>query len=252
VSLPPDAVSPGDATSTPPGPPPGALVLNATERRILGVLIEKGLTTPEYYPLTVSALVAGCNQKNNRDPLTQFDESLVEDALKLLEQRGLVLSVLPESGRVTRWRQELTRKLALSVTELAVLGELFLRGAQSEGDLRGRANRMRPIETLEALRALLDGLRRRSPPMVLRLSPDGAARGARFTHGFAAAEQLAKWRADEGAAGNESVRASSESTATSRLPPTSAPSEPSNTTLAALEARVAALEERVRRLESPR
>lgn len=211
------------------------MVLNATERRILGVLIEKGLTTPEYYPLTVAALVAGCNQKNNRDPLTHFDELLVEDTLRLLEQKGLVLSVLPESGRVTRWRQELPRKLQLSVPELAVLGELFLRGAQSEGDLRGRASRMRPIDSLEALRTLLDGLRQRSPPLVLRLSPEGATRGARFTHGFAAAEQLAKWQAEDAAA------ATSEPTSSARPPAAAAAPD--------LEARLAALEERVRRLE---
>ena len=217
-------------------------MLNATERRILGVLIEKGLTTPEYYPLTVSALVAGCNQKNNRDPLTHFDEAQVEETLQLLEQKGLALSLLPDSGRVTRWRQELPRKLQLSVLELAVLGELFLRGAQSEGDLRGRASRMRPIESLEALRALLDGLRQRSPPMVLRLSPEGAARGARFTHGFAAAEQLARWQAEDAAAAASEPASSARSPAAPTT--TAAPAA-----VTALEARVAALEERVRRLE---
>ncbi len=172
--------------------PPGAPALNATERRIVGVLIEKGLTTPEYYPMTVNALIAGCNQKNNRDPLSALDAETVEIGLKSLEQNGLVLSVIGDSGRVARWRQELARKLELSVTDLAVVGELLLRGAQSEGDLRGRASRMRPIETLEALREILKRLGARSPPLVLRLSPEESARGVRWTHGLYPAEQLAK------------------------------------------------------------
>jgi uncharacterized protein len=218
--------------------PAGAVVLNATERRVLGVLIEKGLTTPEYYPMTVTALVAGCNQKNNRDPVVHYDEVVVEDALKTLEAKGLALSVLPESGRVIRWRQELPRKLDVAFTELAVLGELFLRGAQSEGDLRGRASRMRPIESLEALRALLEQLRRRVPPMVVRLSPDGAARGARWNHGFAAAEQLAKW------AEQEATLATAPST-----PPPATSSPTAAPTVADLIARIADLEARVRRLE---
>lgn len=251
-------MEPSAATSS--GALPGALPLHATERRLLGVLIEKGLTTPEYYPMTVSALVAGCNQKNNRDPLTHFDEAQVEDGLKTLEEKGLVLSVLPESGRVVRWRQELVRKLELTVSELAVLGELFLRGAQSEGDLRGRASRMRPIETLEALRELLEKLRRRSPAMVLRLSPEGAARGVRWTHGFAAAEQLAKWQAEEasGAAlGSTSGGGSIEGGGGSGVPGRSAPASSGSAsagdpTVAALAERLAALEERVRRLETQR
>ncbi|MSR47349.1 MAG: DUF480 domain-containing protein [Planctomycetes bacterium] len=172
--------------------PLGAPALNATERRIVGVLIEKGLSTPEYYPMTVNALVAGCNQKNNRDPLTVLDVDAVETSLKSLEQKGLVLSVIADSGRVVRWRQELVRKLELSVTDLAVLGELLLRGEQSEGDLRGRASRMRPIETLEALREMLKRLAARRPPLVIRLSPEGSARGVQWTHGMFPADQLAK------------------------------------------------------------
>lgn len=219
---------------------PGALPLNATERRLLGVLIEKGLTTPEYYPMTVSALVAGCNQKNNRDPLAQFDEEQVESGLKSLEAKGLVLSLLPESGRVVRWRQELVRKLELTVSELAVVGELFLRGAQSEGDLRGRASRMRAIETLEALRELLEKLRRRTPPMVVRLSPEGAARGVRWSHGFAAADQLAKWMAEEASGSGNAPAASGSAT------------RAGDPTVAALVERLAELEARVARLEAQR
>lgn len=247
-------MEPSAATSS--GALPGALPLNATERRLLGVLIEKGLTTPEYYPMTASALVAGCNQKNNRDPLSHFDEAQVESGLKALEEKGLVLSLLPDSGRVVRWRQELVRKLELTVSELAVLGELFLRGAQSEGDLRGRASRMRPIETLEALRELLEKLRRRAPAMVLRLSPEGAARGVRWTHGFAAAEQLAKWQAEEASGAAASGAGGSGVSASSGLASgggtSSSSASAGDPPVAALSERLAALEERVRRLEAQR
>ncbi|MBL8842292.1 MAG: DUF480 domain-containing protein [Planctomycetes bacterium] len=243
-------MEPSAATSS--GALPGALPLNATERRLLGVLIEKGLTTPEYYPMTVSALVAGCNQKNNRDPLTHFDEAQVESGLKALEEKGLVLSVLPESGRVVRWRQELVRKLELTVSELAVLGELFLRGAQSEGDLRGRASRMRPIETLEALRELLEKLRRRAPAMVVRLSPEAAARGVRWTHGFAAAEQLAKWQAEEASGAAMGSASGGATVASSSGAASSGSASAGDPTVAALVERLAALEERVQRLEAQR
>jgi hypothetical protein len=172
--------------------PHGAL--HATERRVLGVLIEKGLSTPEYYPMTLHHLVAGCNQKNNRDPVTQHDEELVTTTLRELEGKGLVASVIADTGRVNRWRQELVRKWELSVVELAVLGELLLRGAQSEGELRARASRMRPVETLEQL---LERLRTRVPPLVVRLTPPGTIRGVRWTHALYPTEQLQRIVAEE-------------------------------------------------------
>ena len=204
------------------------LALNATERRVLGVLIEKGLTTPEYYPMTVNALVAGCNQKNNRDPVTSLDEETVMEGLRSLEQKQLVLSFLGGSSRVTRWRQELARTHELTAVELAIVGELLLRGAPSEGDLRGRASRMRPIETLEALRELLQRLREpteKRPPFVVRLSPEGSARGARWTHALQPPEQL-----------REIVAAEASAAAAAQPTPD-------------LLARIAQLEERVARLE---
>jgi len=206
------------------------IVLNAAERRVLGVLIEKGLTTPEYYPLSVHALAAGCNQKSNRDPLVSYDEAQVERALRTLESKGHVRSVIGDTGRVARWRQELVRTLGLEVTELAVVGELLLRGAQSEGDLRGRASRMRPIETLETLRALLQKLREPAPgrpALVVRLSPEGAARGVRWTHALPPPDPLEELREPE-----------------TETEPAGAPSD-----LARLGERVAALERRVARLE---
>jgi uncharacterized protein len=205
---------------------PQVPVLDANERRVLGVLLEKGLSTPEYYPMTVNALIAGCNQKNNRVPVTQLDEAAVNGALASLAEKGLAASVIAESGRVDRWRQDLGRKFELSAVELAIVGELLLRGAQSEGDLRARASRMRPIETLEALRELLAQLRAKQ--FVVRLSPESSARGVRWTHRLGPHEEAVEEPPFAAAAAP-------------RTPPTESPAD--------LLARIAALEERVERLE---
>jgi uncharacterized protein YceH (UPF0502 family) len=215
------------------------LELGAMERRVLGVLIEKGLTTPEYYPMTLNAIVTGCNQKNNRDPLTTYDESQVEETLQTLQGKGLVASIWPASGRAVRWREELTKKHGLSGVELGVVGELLLRGAQTEGELRGRASRMRPIPDLEQLHTILEKLRQMDPPFVIRLSPEGAARGVRVTHALYLAVELERVLADESAGGGGEP-----ATATGGAAP-APPRERGED----LRSRLAALEERVARLE---
>ena len=115
--------------------------LTSSERRVLGVLVEKAKTVPESYPLTVAALVAGCNQKSNRDPVTDYDADLVEETLERLRRKGAVVR-LETGGRVLRWKHTLYDWLKVSKVELAVLAELLLRGSQTEGDLRARASRM--------------------------------------------------------------------------------------------------------------
>ncbi len=217
--------------------------LHAGERRVLGVLIEKGLTTPEYYPLTLNALIAGCNQKNNREPVTSLDEEAVVASLRSLETKGLAASVIAETGRVDRWRQDLGRKLELNAAQLAVVGELLLRGAQSEGDLRGRASRMRPIETLDALRELLAQLVAKR--MVVRLSPEGAARGVRWTHTLMPGEQLDAQVQEE----MRGAPAHAPAAAASR--PATAPASDLLARIEQLEARVAQLESRVPRSVPP-
>lgn len=160
-------------------------VLSMRERRILGVLVEKAKTTPESYPMSLNALVTGCNQKSNRDPLMTLDDIDVEEALEAMMPRGLVIKVT--GGRVDRWRHALYDAWAVNKVELAVLAELLLRGPQSLGDLRGRASRMEPIETLEALRDILKPLVERT--LVVWLTPENR-RGAMLTHGFHAPEEL--------------------------------------------------------------
>lgn len=127
-------------------------VLSKPQRRVLGVLIEKGITTPEYYPLTLKALTTGCNQKNNRSPLSEYSEDDIERAVNQLREIGLAAVVHTESGRSERYRHYARKRFPFNEAQLAIMTELWLRGRQSVGDLRTRASRMHDIPTLEQLR----------------------------------------------------------------------------------------------------
>src|SRR5580704_13666784 len=132
--------------------------LTKGQRRVLGTLLEKAFTTPEAYPLTVKALTAGCNQKSNRHPLTEYSEDDVLEVLDQLRELGLVAVVHTETGRTERFRHYMRKRFTLSEPQLAVLTELLLRGRQSVGDLRARASRMVSIESLDDLREALRGV----------------------------------------------------------------------------------------------
>jgi uncharacterized protein YceH (UPF0502 family) len=179
------------ATSAPPTPTWEPLA--PTERRILGVLVEKQKTskTADAYPLTLNALVTGCNQKSNRDPVLDLNEIEVEEGLTALQKKGLVTRIT--GGRVERFRHNLYDAWTKSGPELAVLAELLLRGPQTKGDLRGRAGRMDPIDTLDTLEAILKSLAARRLAVYLT-EPD--RRGALVTHGFHAPDELARLRSD--------------------------------------------------------
>jgi uncharacterized protein YceH (UPF0502 family) len=172
-------------------------VLNLTERRVLGVMAEKAKTTPDAYPMSLNALVTGCNQKSNRDPVLNLSDEEAEEALRSSQQKGLAIRVT-SSGRVERWKHNLYDALQVNKVELAVLAELLLRGPQTEGELRGRAARMEPIDDLEALREVLKPLADRR--LVVYLSPENR-RGTVLTHGFHAAQELEKLRSLHGAGG---------------------------------------------------
>ena len=172
-------------------------VLSPNERRVLGVLVEKGQTTPDAYPLSINALVTGCNQKTNRDPLMNLDDVDVEETLTALQKAGLVIKVT--GGRVERWRHALYDQWHLNKVEAAVVAELLLRGPQTEGELRTRASRMEPIDSLEALREVLKPLVERK--LVVYLSPP-ERRGAMLTHGLHAPQELERLRGQH-AAGSE-------------------------------------------------
>jgi uncharacterized protein YceH (UPF0502 family) len=132
--------------------------IDAVEARLLGVLIEKALTTPEQYPLSINAVVNGANQKSNRHPVLQLDEEEAFDGLERLMEKDLARRVWPGNSRVDKYIHNATAHLQLRVVEAAVLAELLLRGPQTSGELRARAQRMAPIPALEDLQGVLDAL----------------------------------------------------------------------------------------------
>jgi uncharacterized protein YceH (UPF0502 family) len=160
------------------------------ERRVLGTLMEKSKTSTDGYPMSMSALVAGCNQKSNRDPVLELDEGDVHDALTLLRNKALVTKVF--SGRTEKWRHLLYEQWHLDSRDTAILAELLLRGPQTEGEIRSRASRMVEIPDLDALKGYLRPLLERN--LVQYLTPEDR-RGAVLTHGFHAPEELARLRA---------------------------------------------------------
>jgi len=168
------------------------LELDATEARVLGVLIEKELTTPEQYPLTLNAATNGSNQKNNRDPVLELTEHEVDRSLRKMIVKGFVGSVHPLGSRVEKFRHNAATVLSVEKPQLAVLAELLLRGAQQPGELRARACRMAPIESLGALAETLGPLL--EAKLVVRLDPTPGSRAERYAQtlvGGAAPERAA-------------------------------------------------------------
>lgn len=165
--------------------------LSAIDRRVLGVLVEKAKTTPDGYPMSVNSLRSGCNQKNNRYPLMELELEDVEESLSRLRAAGAVAEV-QGGGRVARYRHYMYEWMGVEKLELAVMTELLLRGAQTEGELRGRAARMDPIPDLDALRPLLVSLKAKG--LVVSLTPEG--RGHVVTHALYEPRELEKLRAE--------------------------------------------------------
>lgn len=157
--------------------------LNDMEVRVLGCLIEKELTTPEYYPLTLNALTNACNQKSNRDPVLAMEEVEVVRALDSLKFKQLAL-LSAEGGRVPKYRHTLVEKLRLDPPELALLAELLLRGPQTVGELRTRGERMHPFPDLAAVEEVLGELMARTPPLVTRLPRQPGRKESRHAHLF--------------------------------------------------------------------
>jgi uncharacterized protein YceH (UPF0502 family) len=155
--------------------------LTPQEARALGVLIEKALTTPDQYPLSLNALTAGCNQKNNRHPVLTLTDDEVFDAAEGLRAKGLAVRIEAGAGsRVHRFRHNATDALHVRAGELAVLAELLIRGPQTQGELRGRASRMHPLETLDVVRDMLRALSERPEPLVRQLPPAPGSRAEQY------------------------------------------------------------------------
>jgi uncharacterized protein YceH (UPF0502 family) len=235
---------PTPAAATPPKWKP----LDPNQRRVLGVMVEKAKTTPAAYPMSVNAIVTGCNQKNNRDPLTTLDDIDVERALDQLRTLGAA-SEIDWMGRVSKWKHHAYEWMGVNRAELAVMAELLLRGAQAVGELRGRAARMEPIEDLAALKPIVTGLVERG--LMIELSPPG--RGQIVSHNLYLGPELAALKSGQGVPTQRSSASDDHDAAPS------APSAPSATTGAhgslaaeveALRKEVARLRERVSALES--
>jgi hypothetical protein len=212
------------------------LMLNVVEVRVLGALIEKGITTPEYYPLSLNALVNACNQKSSRDPVMELSEADVRTALFEMEQMGLV-RVLADA-RVSKFEHLAYGKLGLGRPEIAVLGLLLLRGPQTAAELRTRAERMYAFDDNAAVMAVLERMAQRRgaddipDPLVGQMARQAGARESRWMHLLSGSV--------EGAA------------AVANAPGATEAHSDANDRLATLEATVRLLEERVRALEEAR
>ncbi|MFT7668656.1 MAG: hypothetical protein ACI8X5_001353 [Planctomycetota bacterium] len=196
--------------------------LEPNEARILGVLVEKELTVPDQYPLSLNATTSGCNQKSNRNPVMSMSEIEVQMQLDKLVVAGLVGRVHPANSRVERFRHNFREHYKLDSTKAAIMAELMMRGPQSRGDLRTRVNRMTPVESLDILAANLNPLIESG--FVKRLPPLAGSRAERFTQCLAPDAHPAEEAA---------------SSATAQRPPVSAAGSGA---LEKLELRVATLE----------
>ena len=159
-----------------------AILLNAIEARVLGALVEKEITTPEYYPLSLNALVNACNQKNNREPVMNLDEDAVRQALHGLEDDRLAGPRRGGDSRVTKYEHHLQEVFNFTRGEVAVLCVLLLRGPQTPGELRGRTERMHRFEELEDVLGALQRLMQREPPLAKALPRQPGTKETRYAH----------------------------------------------------------------------
>ena len=157
-------------------------LLTEAEARVLGSLAEKQVTTPDYYPLTMNALVHACNQISNRDPVVQYDERTVNFAVDTLRAKNLVYIFYGAESRVPKYKHMMREVLGLSPPELAALCVLMLRGAQTVGEVRGRTGRMYEFADLREAEATLEGLAQRDEPLVVKLPRQSGRKEARYAH----------------------------------------------------------------------
>jgi len=202
------------------------IVLDEVEARVLACLMEKQVTTPEYYPMTLNGLTAACNQKSNRDPVVAFSEADVVRALDRLQDRRLIVRTESAGGRVPKYRHDLAEKLPLGAARMAVLCELMLRGPQTVGELKGRAGRMHPFGDLDAVEAALTALAGREPPLAVQLQRQPGRKEPRWAHLMCGAPRVVEEA------------------------PREARAEPARVKVRAEDERIQALEARMERLEA--
>ncbi|HKQ99345.1 MAG TPA: YceH family protein [Pyrinomonadaceae bacterium] len=158
-------------------------ILDEVEVRVLGSLVEKQVTTPEYYPLTLNALTQACNQKSNRHPVVNFDEATVTDAAESLRSKNLVYLFYGSTSRVPKYKQMMPEVFGLSPRELAIMCVLMLRGPQTVGEIRGRTDRLYDFQGLEEVEETLSSLSTKEPQnLVLRLPRQPGQKEVRYAH----------------------------------------------------------------------
>jgi len=160
------------------------MVLDDMEVRILGCLMEKEMTTPEYYPLSLNALINACNQKSNRNPVVSFEESAVAHGLQLLQEKGLARKTHSAGSRVPKYLHAILDQFDLSRREMAVLCELLLRGPQTVGELRTHVERMSAFENLGEAEKSMQVLVEHNPPLAIRLPREPGRKECRYMHLF--------------------------------------------------------------------
>jgi uncharacterized protein len=207
--------------------------LNETEVRVVGSLVEKQVTTPDYYPLTLNALVHACNQISNRDPVVQYDERQVSEAVESLRARNLVYIFYGADSRVPKYKHMTREVLGLSPPELAALCVLMLRGPQTVGEIRSRTGRLYEFADLREVEATLEALAQRDEPLVVKLPRQAGRKEARYAH------LLSGPPAVEEEAEGQSVGASQLSTGGTARPSSTRAGDPER--VARLEAEVASL-----------
>ncbi len=156
--------------------------LSETQVRVIGALIEKELTTPEYYPLTLNALVAACNQKTNREPVVAYDEQTVQKTLDDLREKNLAYVFYGSTSRVPKYKHILDKVYELESSEVAVICVLMLRGAQTLGELRERTGRLYEFSGLGEVNETLDNLARRDEPLIVKLERQAGQKEVRYAH----------------------------------------------------------------------
>jgi len=158
------------------------LLINDIEARILGSLIEKQITTPDYYPMTLNALTNACNQKSNRNPVVSFDETVVVRGLDSLHDKGLSEKIYKADSRVPKYQHLFDKKFKFTRREVAVLCELMLRGPQTMGELRSRCERMYKFEGLQEVEEVLNGFMNREQPLAVKLPRQAGRKENRYMH----------------------------------------------------------------------
>ncbi len=157
-------------------------VLDAIEARVIGTMIEKRITVPDSYPLTINSIVNGCNQMNNRAPVTALSEAEVTSAVERLRERGFTGLFTGMATRVPKYSETFAERLGLQRAETALLCELMLRGAQMPGELRSRAERMHAFADLAEVENTLSAMSQLTPPLVVQLPREAGARAAKWQH----------------------------------------------------------------------